>query len=121
MALSQAQHTLWGNIDKYQVSSIKYQVSCIKYQVSSIKYQVSSIKYQVSSIRARLVLGWGTAREDLRVLSAYASLEAPLRTTHPDQRHDSQRYPFKMDECISHHGCDYHSVHFITHQSFAFY
>ena len=43
---------------------------------------------EVKRRRARLVLGWGTAREDLRVLSAFAGQQNPARR--PGGQQDGQ-------------------------------
>ena len=60
----------------YRISSINSKIICMIYPSRRRPYRVectgSLLTSEVKQHRARLVLGWGTAWEDLRVLSAFS-------------------------------------------------
>ena len=56
---------------------------CICWRPYHVECTGSLLTSEVKRHRARLVLGWGTAREDLRVLSAFAAGHPPASSLRP--------------------------------------
>ena len=52
-------------------------------------HRISLLTSEVKQHRARLVLGWGTAWEDLRVLSAFAHFRATNSLNRVTAKHDT--------------------------------
>ena len=65
---------VFGTFDYFVAATLRFlRAGCIRWRPYRVECTGSLLTSEVKRRRARLVLGWGTAWEDLRVLSAFPS------------------------------------------------